>query len=228
VFSSRVIPGNEIPIRNLQNRLADRGVRLYTERDHPGIHVSGQPCRDELKQMYQWARPQIAVPTHGERRHLLEHCALAKDMQVAQAVAPRNGDMIRLAPGRAEIVDEVPSGRLFVDGNVLVPEGGDALRERRHAAHNGVLVVSLALDRKGKLVTDVEVRGLGLPGDEEYPLDDALDDLADRAEEVLSRLKGEDRFDDTAVEIAIARALKKASQQIWDRRPIVETVVLRV
>jgi ribonuclease J len=228
VFSSRVIPGNEIPIRNLQNRLADRGVRLYTERDHPGIHVSGHPCRDELKQMYQWARPQIAVPTHGERRHLLEHCALAKDMQVAQAVAPRNGDMIRLAPGRAEIVDEVPSGRLFVDGNVLVPEGGDALRERRHAAHNGVLVVSLALDRKGKLVTDVEVRGLGLPGDEEYPLDDALDDLADRAEEVLARLKGEDRFDDTAVEIAIARALKKASQQIWDRRPIVETVVLRV
>jgi ribonuclease J len=178
--------------------------------------------------MYQWARPQIAVPTHGERRHLLEHCALAKDMQVGQAIAPRNGDMIRLAPGRAEIVDEVPSGRLFVDGGVLVPEGGEALRERRHAAHNGVLVVSLALDRKGKLASDVEVRGLGLPGDEEYPLDDALDDLADRAEDVLARLKGDDRFDDAAVETAIARALKKASQQIWDRRPIVETVVLRV
>ena len=99
VFSSRIIPGNEIPIRNLQNKLADRGVRLYTERDHPGIHVSGHPCRDELKRMYQWARPQIAVPTHGERRHLLEHAALARDLQVPQAVAPRNGDMVRLAPG---------------------------------------------------------------------------------------------------------------------------------
>ncbi|MBV9509827.1 MAG: ribonuclease J, partial [Caulobacteraceae bacterium] len=82
IFSSRVIPGNEIPIRNLQNKMAERGVRLYTERDHPGIHVSGHPCRDELRQMYAWARPKIAVPTHGERRHLLEHAALAQDLQV--------------------------------------------------------------------------------------------------------------------------------------------------
>src|SRR5581483_8030076 len=96
VFSSRVIPGNDVPIRNLQNKLADRGVRLYTERDHPGIHVSGHPCRDELRQMYAWARPKIAVPTHGERRHLLEHAALAADLQIGQTVAPRNGDMVRL------------------------------------------------------------------------------------------------------------------------------------
>eukprot|EP01035_Chromulina_nebulosa_P033418 gene33418-44746_t len=86
IFSSRVIPGNEVPIRNLQNSLADRGVRLCTERDHPGIHVSGHPCRDELAQMYAWARPQIAVPTHGERRHLLEHAAFARDLQVPQTV----------------------------------------------------------------------------------------------------------------------------------------------
>jgi ribonuclease J len=228
IFSSRVIPGNEIPIRNLQNKLADRGVRLYTERDHPGIHVSGHPCRDELRQMYQWAQPEIAVPTHGERRHLLEHCALAKDMQVPQAIAPRNGDMVRLAPGRAEVVDEVPSGRLFVDGKVLEPEGGEALRERRHAAHNGVLVVSLAMDKKGRIASDVEVRGLGLTGDADYPLEEALSDLAGRAEEAIAKLKGEERWDDEAVEAAVARALKKASQQIWDRRPIVETVVLRL
>jgi len=228
IFSSRVIPGNEIGIGLLQNKLADRGVRLYTERDHPGIHVSGHPCRDELKQMYQWARPQIAVPTHGERRHLLEHCNLAKDMQVPQAVAPRNGEMIRLAPGRAEVIDEVPSGRMYVDGGVLVPAGGEALRERKHAAANGMLFVSVALDRKGKLASDVEVRGLGLPGDEDYSLDDALDELAETAEGALKRLSGEERDDDIAVEKAVARALKKASQHIWDRRPIVETIVLRV
>ncbi|HET9159283.1 MAG TPA: ribonuclease J, partial [Caulobacteraceae bacterium] len=84
IFSSRVIPGNEVAIRTLQNNLADRGVRLYTERDHPGIHVSGHPCRDELAEMYRWARPEIAVPTHGERRHLVEHAAFARDMQVPQ------------------------------------------------------------------------------------------------------------------------------------------------
>jgi ribonuclease J len=228
VFSSRVIPGNEIAIRTLQNKLADRGVRLYTDRDHPGIHVSGHPCRDELKQMYQWARPEIAIPTHGERRHLLEHCALARDLQVPQQLAPRNGDMVRLAPGRAEVVDEVPSGRLFVDGNVLEPEGAPALRERRHAAHNGVLMVSLALDKRGKLASEVEVRGIGLTGDEDYPLEEALEDLAERAQDALARLNGEERFDDEAVEQAIGRSLKKASQRIWDRRPIVETVVLRL
>ncbi|MEO8812160.1 MAG: ribonuclease J, partial [Caulobacteraceae bacterium] len=128
IFSSRIIPGNEIPIRNLQNKLADRGVRLYTERDHPGIHVSGHPCRGELTRMYHWARPQIAVPTHGERRHLLEHAALARDLQVPQTVAPRNGDMVRLAPGPAEIIAEVPAGRLYVDAGVVTPENGDALR----------------------------------------------------------------------------------------------------
>jgi ribonuclease J len=228
IFSSRVIPGNEIGIRNLQNKLSDGGVRLYTERDHPGIHVSGHPCRDELKQMYQWARPQIAVPTHGERRHLIEHCALARDMQVPQAIAPRNGDMVRLAPGPAKIIDEVPSGRLFVDGNVLEPEGGEALRERRHAATNGVLMVSVVVDRKGKLAADIEVRGIGLTGDADYPLGEALDDLAEKAETAFDKLKGPDRELDEVIEQTVARTLKKASQQIWSRRPIVETVVLRV
>ncbi|HVI30515.1 ribonuclease J [Phenylobacterium sp.] len=228
IFSSRVIPGNEIPIRNLQNKLADRGVRLYTERDHPGIHVSGHPCRDELAEMYRWARPQIAVPTHGERRHLLEHCAFAKDLQVPQAVAPRNGDMVRLAPGRAEIIDEVPSGRLYVDAGVLTPENGEALRERRHAAYNGMLSVSVVLDRKGKILAGPEVRALGLPTDEDYPLEDVLDDLSEEAENALDRLSRENRDLDDAVETAMSRAVKKASQRIWGRRPVVETTVLRV
>jgi ribonuclease J len=228
IFSSRVIPGNEVAIRTLQNNLADRGVRLYTERDHPGIHVSGHPCRDELKEMYHWARPTISVPTHGERRHLLEHCALAKDLQVPEAVAPHNGDLVRLAPGKPEIVDQVPAGRLYLDGRMLTPENGEALRERRHAAHNGVLVVSVVLDARGKLVSGPQLRGIGLPGDVDYPVEDALDDLADDAEQALKALKGEERDDDEAVETALARALKRASQQIWDRRPVVEVTVLRV
>ncbi len=228
VFSSRVIPGNEIPIRNLQNKLADRGVRLYTERDHPGIHVSGHPCRDELAQMYHWARPEISVPTHGERRHLLEHAAFARDLQVPQQVTPRNGDMVRLAPGRAEIIDEVPAGRLYVDAGVVTPENGDALRERRHAAFNGVVAVSVALDGRNKIVSGPQVRALGLPTDEDYPLDDVLDDLADEAEQALGRLKGEDRDLDETIEAAMSRAVKKASQRIWGRRPVVETTVLRI
>ncbi len=228
VFSSRVIPGNEVAIRNLQNKLADRGVRLHTEREHPGIHVSGHPCRDELRQMYQWARPRIAVPTHGERRHLLEHVALAKDMQTPEALAPRNGDVLRLAPGRAEVIDEAPSGLLHVDGGVLTPADSEPLRERRHAAANGVLMVGVTLDKRGRLAADVSVRAIGLPGDKEYPLDDALDDLAEDAEGAVKRLADGARDDDRAVEQAVARVLKKSAQRIWERRPVVETLVTRL
>src|SRR5258708_10733233 len=228
VFSSRIIPGNEIPIRNLQDKLADRGVRLYTERDHPGIHVSGHPCRDELKRMYQWARPAIAVPTHGERHHLLEHAALAKDLQVPQAIAPRNGDMVRLAPGKPGIVDEVPSGRLYVDGGMVTPENGQALRERRHAAFNGMLAISLALDGRGRIASGPKVRALGMPADEDYSLDEAIEDLEGEAEHALARLSADEREDDGAVEAMLSRTLKKAAFRIWKRRPVVEATVLRV
>jgi ribonuclease J len=228
IFSSRVIPGNEVPIRNLQNRLADQGVRLYTERDHPGIHVSGHPCRDELAEMYAWARPEIAVPTHGERRHLLEHAAFAKDLQVPQTVTPRNGDMVRLAPGRAEIIDEVHAGRLYIDAGVVTPENGDALRERRHAAFNGVLSVAVVLDGRGKIASGPQVRALGLPADDDYPMDEVLDDLAEEAEKAFGRLSGDDREMDDLVETALSRAVKKASHRIWGRRPVVETTVLRI
>lgn len=228
IFSSRVIPGNELSIARLQDRLSDRGVRIYTEKDHPGIHVSGHPCRDELRQIYAWARPQIAVPTHGMRRHLAEHAILAKELGVEQTVTPRNGDVVRLAPGPATIIDEVPNGRLFVDGGMLVTEQGEALRERRHASTNGVLIVSFALDRRGKIVSDIDLRAIGLPSGEENPLEDALDNMAERVEQVVRSLKAEALEDDMVIEQAVARTLKKAGQQFWDRRPIVETIVLRL
>ncbi|HEY1879394.1 MAG TPA: ribonuclease J [Caulobacteraceae bacterium] len=228
IFSSRIIPGNDVPIRNLQNKLADRGVRLYTERDHPGIHVSGHPCRDELRRMYQWARPRIAVPTHGERRHLLEHVALAKEMQTPDAIAPRNGDMVRLAPGMVAIVDEVPAGRLYVDAGMVTPENGEALRERRHAAFNGVITVSVALDGRGRIAAGPELRALGLPEGEGFSLDEAIDGLAEEAGRAIGRLSSEEREDNEAVESMLARTLKKAAFRLWKRRPVVEPTVLRI
>ena len=228
IFSSRVIPGNEISIRSLQNRLAELGVDIHTEREHPGIHVSGHPCRDELKQMYQWVRPKIAVPTHGERRHCQKHAALAAEIGVPLQITPRNGDMVRLAPGLPEIIDEVPSGRLFVDGGVLVPEGSEALRERRHAAHNGMIFVSLALDRHNKIASLVDVRGLGLAYDSESEISDQLEHMGELAEKAINKLSYEEKEDDLTIEISVARVIKKAAQNIWDRRPLVETIVLRL
>jgi len=228
VFSSRVIPGNEIGIRSLQNRLSELGVEIHTEKDHPGIHVSGHPCREELIEMYGWARPKIAVPTHGERRHLLKHAALAAEIGISEQVTPRNGDMVRLAPGKPEIIDEVPAGRLFVDGGVLVSEASDALRERRHAAHNGMLFVSFALNAKNQLASYVDVRGLGLAFENDDTISDQLEMMCDLVEKAVNKLSREERDDDETVEITVARVLKKAAQNIWSRRPIVETIILRL
>ena len=136
--------------------------------------------------------------------------------------------MVRLAPGRAEIVDEVPAGRLYVDAGVVTPENGDALKERRHAAYNGMIAVSVALDGRGKLISGPRVRALGLPTHEDDPLEDVLEELAEEAEQALSKLKGEEREFDAEIETAISRAIRRASQRIWGRRPVVETTVLRI
>jgi ribonuclease J len=136
--------------------------------------------------------------------------------------------MVRLAPGAAQVIDEVPAGRLYVDAGVVTPENGEALRERRHAATNGVLTVSVVLDGRNSVASGPRVRSLGLPGDEDYPLEEALDDLAGEAREALQRLSADDRDDDHAVESTLSRVVKKAAFRIWSRRPVVETTVLRV
>src|SRR4029078_11693454 len=134
--------------------------------------------------------------THGERRHLLEHVAFARDLQVPQQIAPRNRDMVRLAPVRVDIIDEVPAGRLYVDAGVVTPENGDALRERRHAAHNGMIAVSIVLDGRSLLVSGPQIRTIGLPGDDDYSLDDAVDDLVSEAEKAVRGMAAHDLDDD--------------------------------
>ena len=141
------------------------------ERIASGGTLSSAPSPDDDGAA--WADLRVKMAAHVR--------LLATELGVPETVTPRNGDMVRLAPGPAAIIDEVPNGRLFVDGGMLVPEQGEALRERRHASTNGVIVVSFAMDRRGKIVSDIDVRGIGLPGDEESPLGDALDELAERA-----------------------------------------------
>ncbi|MGH6932861.1 MAG: ribonuclease J [Dongiaceae bacterium] len=161
VFSSRTIPGNEKAIAQLQNDLTVQGVEVITDRDED-IHVSGHPARDELIEMYQMIRPQIAIPVHGEARHIKEHVALAKICQVPQAVEAANGTIIRLAPGPAEIVAEAPSGRLGLDGKSLMRLDGDMIRHRHRMSSNGLIMVSVALGKDGKLLAAPQVSLEGL------------------------------------------------------------------
>ena len=162
IFSSRIIPGNELAIFELQNQLAARGIAVLTERDH-FVHVSGHPARDELAAMYAWVKPKIAVPVHGELRHMKEHARLAKALQVPQAIVALNGQMLRLAPGKAKIIDETPSGRMHLDGRILLHEDDGVARSRRALGFAGFIGVTLVLDGKGRLAADPVLHIEGVP-----------------------------------------------------------------
>ena len=228
IFSSRVIPGNESAIHQLYDQFLERGVELITADNEHLIHVSGHPARDELKQMYALARPRIAVPVHGEIRHIREHVKLAQSLQIPETVAPRNGDMIRLAPGPAAVIDEVPSGRLYVDGNVIVETEDDAIRDRKRLAAEGAVNIAFALTEKNAIAAGptVSVRGLTMPDEEDLEL--ALEELEDTAKAAFSKLNHSERGDDDAIEASVVRAVRKAAERLWKKRPLVDVSILRL
>ena len=228
IFSSKVIPGNERGIFALQNALADDGVEIVTEKDRD-IHVSGHPCRDELKQMYEWARPAIAVPCHGERRHLLEHAKLARSLGVKKAIAPRNGEMILLAPTGPEIIDIVPAGRLHQDGNAIVNAMDEGLRLRKKMAYAGHVSVSLVVNSKGRLINGPEPRISGFPeGYDGAFLDDLLDGVADAAEDAFESLKQNSRTDEDLIEERVLSRVKRYVKRQTGKRGHVEIIAHKV
>lgn len=223
IFSSRVIPGNEIAIGKLQNDLVRRGIEIITWRDHH-VHVSGHPARDELMKMYQLVRPRIAIPVHGELRHMLEHADLAEDCQVQQTVVAENGGLIRLAPGRAEIIGQVPVGRLAVDGNRIVPIDGALVRDRNRAIYHGSAVVTVVLDKKGRVRDEVQVSTLGVmeAGDE-----GALGVVRETVEEIIVALPAARRADDAAVKEAVRIAVRRVFRDRFDKRPVTSVHLVR-
>jgi ribonuclease J len=156
LFSSRQIPGNEIPIGRIQNRLAERDIELVTDRQSL-IHVSGHPGRPDLEALYAWIRPEILIPVHGEIRHMREQARFGVDCGIPKAVFQQNGDLVRLAPGKPGKIDMVHTGRLVLDGDMIVPADGDAVVMRRRLSQVGV--VTVAIDPRG----GVQVDAMGLP-----------------------------------------------------------------
>ena len=227
IFSSRIIPGNEKSIGRLQNALARLGVEIVTEQDH-FVHVSGHPARDELVRMYQMIRPQIAIPVHGEARHLLAHAQLAGECQVPQPLIIENGDMVRLGSGSAQIVDEVPVGRLASDGKTLLPLDGAALKDRRRVVFNGSAVATLVVDRQGRLAAAPAITVIGLV--EPEAAEAALPFLRNAVERAFDELPpGARRDADTdLISEAARRALRRVFNERFGKRPLVEVQVVRI
>ncbi|HKM68558.1 MAG TPA: ribonuclease J [Stellaceae bacterium] len=225
IFSSRIIPGNEKSINRLQNALVRLGIEIITEEDH-FVHVSGHPARDELVRMYQMVRPRVAIPVHGEARHLIAHAHLAEQCQVQQPLVIQNGDMVRLTPSGAAIVDEVPVGRLASDGKGLLPLGGTALKERRRLVLDGSAVATLVLDRQGRLVAPAAITVIGLV--EAAAATAAAPVLSHAVERALSELPAGARRDDNAVRDAVRRTLRRAINERFGKRPLIELHLVRV
>ncbi len=224
IFSSKIIPGNERTIFDLINRLTRLEVETVTETES-FVHVSGHPNREELERMYRLVRPKIAIPVHGEARHLKEHAKLARSFEVPSVVRVENGSLVRLSPGEAAIVEKVEHGRLAWTGERAVPVNGAVVRERRHMISQGVAFVTLVVDHGGDLVADPAVTLLGLREEDDPESDEELAlDIADAFEDLA--LSG--RMKDEAVITAVRRTLKPVLGTTGSRRPMIKVQVVRI
>ncbi len=216
LFSSRQIPGNEVAIGRIQNRLAEREVMIVTDRQSH-IHVSGHPGRPELEALYGWIRPQMLVPVHGEMRHMREQARVGRAAGIGQAVVQKNGDLVRLAPGKPGKFGEVRAGRLILDGDIIAPADGEAMVMRRRLAYNGIVIV--ALNPKG----GARVAAIGLPLDEDY--DAFVEQAEGDVEAALAKLKGAARRDDAQVTEAARLAARRAAQRWSGKKPQVQVML---
>jgi ribonuclease J len=220
IFSSKIIPGNEVAIGRIMNALSDLGVLIVTERQ-AHVHVSGHPGRPELKQMYDWVRPEIVVPVHGEPRHLAEHARLALQHGVPKSIYQNNGDIIRLAPDGPRKLDEVRVGRLVLDGDVILPANGSTIQERRKMGLGGVIAVTVPVANNGELAGEPSVRPFGLPV--EVDRDDFVADATDAAARAYSPGSDEEK-----VREAVRLAVRRCATLWTGKKPIVDVTFLKV
>lgn len=225
IFSSRIIPGNEKEIAHLQDRLVEMGVGVITSKD-AFVHVSGHPAQDELIQMYQWVRPTIAVPVHGEAPHMREHARLAADCQVPQTPLIENGDILRLAPGAAEIIGKTPTGRLCVDGKRLLALRGSVMRERGRITYDGAVVATLVVDGHGDLLGAPQLSAPGLL--ERDDVNGVLDGAVDEIRRAIDGLSTREAAVDDAVREAARRAVRRVFRTELGKKPVIDIHLVRV
>jgi ribonuclease J len=226
IFSARTIPGNEKAVGRIINGLIDQGVEVITDRTHL-VHVSGHPRRAELTELISWVKPKILIPVHGEALHLSEHAKLARSLGVPEVVQCRNGDLVRIAAGRAAIVDEVASGKIYKDGIILVEADSRTVADRKRLSFAGHVSVAIAVDGKGQLAADPELDLIGIPERDREGL--VIEEAVyDAVVETLESLPRKRRGDPDAVAEAVRRAVRSAVVERWGKKPMCHVHVLTV
>lgn len=223
IFSSRVIPGNEQVIANIQNRFIAKGIEIVTAKDAL-VHVSGHSGRKDMEKLYGFVKPKIAVPVHGEAAHLFEHADLAKSCGVKKTVILKDGDVLRLDGENPEIVGEVKTGVLARDKKQIIPLNAGVIKQRRHMIEDGMVVATVVLNKKGAVTGDVQFSAAGLI----EAGDPAFEKMNQSVKSAIEQLSVDKRGDDRTVADTVKSAVRKVVMETHGRRPMVDTHLVRV
>src|SRR5262245_278296 len=225
IYSARTIPGNEKAVGRVINLLIEQGIEVITDRTHL-VHVSGHPRRAELEELIGWVKPTVLIPVHGEALHLHEHAALARRCGVREVLQCRNGDLVQLSP-QVRIVDEVPSGRIYKDGSLLVEAEARTVADRRRLGFAGAISVALAITDRGEMVEDPSVDMIGIP-ERDREGGSMYDAVREALIETFESLPRGRKRDPDAVAEALRRAVRAAVAERWGKKPMCHVHVLTV
>ena len=226
IFSSRIIPGNEKKLFKIHNQLVKNNINVISE-ENAFIHVSGHPGRDEMRDMYEWIKPKISIPVHGEHRHMKEHYDFATSLGVPQPMLIENGDMIRIAPGEPKIIDKVHNGKLYVDGNRVIDDQSRFLKDRKNIAHNGLMDVTLIISKKGNLDRNPIINIRGLPFNDEE-LDECFYEMEDEILKTSKAYSLNNKKHEKNLIDALKSNLKKIIYSKTRKRPYTNITLIRV
>jgi ribonuclease J len=223
IFSSRKIPGNEMRVADTYNALTRRNIELVTAK-RSFVHVSGHPCRDELKKMYDMVRPQIAIPTHGEARHIREHAKFANALGIPETVEAKNGSVILLSAGKAMEIATVPSGYIAVDGNSFIATNSEVIKTRRKIRDDGCVVVTVVINKDNELLANPALTALGsIDANEDKDLFKALKEDIARLIENLSPKDSQEKITDS-----IKKLISKLFRDELGKKPVIQVNVIKI
>ncbi len=223
IFSSRVIPGNELAIAALQKRLLMSGCTIITDREKL-VHVSGHPAQDSMKKLYDYLKPQIAIPVHGEPMYIVEHKKLAEEWGAGMSIIVEEGDVLELNDGDPEIIGEVPVGCLAVDGKKIVSLGSDVLKKRRKMIEGGTVVGTIVVDQKGQILGEPQISSFGL-------LDTNPEDLEKLVQLIkmhIDELPADQKQDDSLVKEAVRLTVRHFITEQFGKKPLIEIHLVRI
>ena len=224
IFSSKIIPGNEKKLYNLHNKLVREGIEVISE-ENEFVHVSGHPNRDDLKDMYEWIKPNSIIPVHGEQRHMLEHISFAKEMQVPYPVKVENGDIVKLSGGAPEVFDKAPYGKIYLDGNVGVDEDSQSIKERKNLSSNGYMEAVIIINSNGDFHEDPLVSVKGLPISD---IDDFKYSIQQQITKLLKTFSLNNKKQEDNIKETIKILCRKYAKEKTGKKPLTNINLIRV